>query len=209
MNQQETQQVKNDYKSYTPIQQEQTIQTNNDKIDFNLNSKNEYLNINNNSNTNTINNDYKYTSVLNRNDLKIKKDYLINNNYNTIGPKTNVDKYKNIKLQVETEEKKFKKIEEEKNQLIKEERESRQIFYNEFTKRQNNLNTNYLIQNYENFEKDKKMNYINNTNNTDNININKKSKNNLEGLLIENKIEETPIKPLNNTQDQNINTIQK
>ena len=215
MNKPEIQQVKNDYTNYQ-MKSLQTIPNNNinNKRDLISKSNNEYINTNSNTNINSdsniINNDYKYTNFLNTNNLKLKNDYLINNNYKTFAPKTNEDKDNSIKLQIENEEKKLRKLEEEKNQLIKEEKETRHIFYNELTKRQSSLNDNYLNLNYEEFEKKQKVNNIN-THNTDNISTfqQEKTKNNLKELLIQNKKEEIPIKPITNTQNLNLNYAQK
>ena len=141
-------------------QSTQTIETNY-KIDLKVNNLSENKsNINSNNNYN-LNNDYlskinndnrlKFNNYLNSNDLDIKKNNYLYNNDNkyssSLDSNDMTEKEREIKIQIENEEKKLKKLEEEKNQLIKEEKERRETIVNEINKRENISNNEQVKKN--------------------------------------------------------------
>ena len=192
MNQAMTQPVQ-EGKIYTSLNNKNITSNNNiNKINItNINSTSSTTTkIGTNYNEINIKNDSSnYNNFLNSNDLKIKKEF---KQYNTIEPNNIGDKENKIKLQIENEEKKLRKLEEEKSQLIKEEKETRQIFFNELTKRDNiNINNTNINNTNTNIENSKRLNIIK-------AYQEKTNNNQLEELLIQTRNEENRMKPITN-----------
>ena len=198
MNQAMTQPVQ-EGKIYTSLNNNNITSNNNiNKINItNINSTSSTTTkIGTNYNEINIKNDSsKYNNFLNSNDLKIKKEF---KQYNAIEPNNIGDKENKIKLQIENEEKKLRKLEGEKSQLIKEEKETKQIFYNELTKRDNininnnntNINMNMNMNSNTNIENSKRLNIIKS--------YQEKTNNQLKDLLIQTKNDDDKIKPMAN-----------
>ena len=197
MNQAMTQPVQ-EGKIYTSVNNK-NITSNNNINKINITNINSTLStttkIGTNYNEINIKNDSsKYNNFLNSNDLKIKKEF---KQYNTIEPNNIGNKENKIKIQIENEEKKLRKLEEEKGQLIKEEKETRQIFFNELTKRDNiNINNaNININTNTNVENSKRLNIIK-------AYQEKTNNNQLKELLIQTRNDDNKMKPI--TKNPNI-----
>ena len=191
MNQAMTQPVQ-EGKIYTSLNNNNITTNNNiNKINItNFNTTSTTTKVATNYNEINIKNDSsKYNNFLNSNDLKIKKEF---KQYNTIEPNNMGDKQNNIKLQIENEEKKLRKLEEEKSQLIKEEKETRQTYYNELNKRDsiNINNTNINMNTNTSIENSKRLNIIKA--------YQEKTNNQLKELLIQTKNEENKMKAITN-----------
>ena len=189
MNQAITQPVQ-EGKAYTSLSNNNTTSNNNiNKINItNINTTSSSSKVATNYNEVNIKNDSsKYSNFLSSNDLKIKKEF---KQYNTLEPNNVADKENKIKLQIENEEKKLRKLEEEKSQLIKDTKETRQVFYNELAKRDSININNASINTNTNIENSKRLNIIKA--------YQEKTNNQLKELLIQTKNDDNKMKPITN-----------
>ena len=121
----------------------------------------------------------KFNNYLNNNDMNIVNNIENKSIYNIPDSDKNFEeKEKQIKIQIENEERNLLKLEEEKNQLIKEEKERRQILYNELSNRENNYSCNEnenLTEIKNRPEKDINNKYLINSITDKNLDISKKN----------------------------------
>ena len=157
------------------------IEPNENKLEKKTNN---YSNINL-KNNNILNNEYlsksnneniiKSNNYLNNNNLYTKNNkYLFNNDNKFCSPLNSKDltqKERDIKIQIENEEKKLKILEEEKNQLLKEEKERRDII-NEINKRENIYNNEQVAKTKKEENQIKSMTPLKYNNYNSNINDN-------------------------------------
>ena len=178
INKTDTQPILNIYKTEIEPKLNNFLDNKKTKIEaIKFNPSNEYYLKPDNDNNNNINT-LKYNNSITNNDFKMENnDLLFNNSYNSSMNSYNFEeKERQIKFQIENEEKKLKQLEEEKNKLIKEEKERRQIIYNELSKREksykeNNIDTINLL------EKNKRIEYQMNSIDSNNLETSKKYEN--------------------------------
>ena len=177
INKTDTQRILNNYKTEIEPKLNNFLDNKKTKIEtIKYIPSNEYYLKPDNDNDNI--NGLKYNNNLTNNDLKMENnDLLFTNSYNSSMNSYNFEeKERQIKLQIENEEKKLKQLEEEKNKLIKEEKERRQIIYNELSKRENSYKENN-IDPMNLLEKNKRIEYQMSPKDSNNLEICKKYEN--------------------------------